>query len=186
MVWCPEQLLQCMLAHIHYMPDHWRGTANKGETRDEVAQLFQYKAVRMQTYLSYSKLKSWMCFSSTLSIWRVQMVKSLYVLINSKELKVYSIYFLVWEDKMFFVSFKSGFHLGGVTQSHRHTLHSHLSFEKQVSRNHWLLQELYCGGGGSWRHLFLCTDGHQTPWKPNSEAFSFSDTPIWYMSEIDF
>lgn len=46
MVWCPEQLLQCMLAHIHYMPDHWRGNANKSETRDEVAQLFQYKAVR--------------------------------------------------------------------------------------------------------------------------------------------
>ncbi|KAM6948537.1 autophagy-related protein 9B [Aplochiton taeniatus] len=45
MVWCPEQLLQCVLAHIHYMPDHWRGNANKGETRDEVAQLFQYKAV---------------------------------------------------------------------------------------------------------------------------------------------
>lgn len=45
MVWCPEQLLQCMLAHIHYMPDHWRGNANKSETRDEVAQLFQYKAV---------------------------------------------------------------------------------------------------------------------------------------------
>ncbi|KAG7274769.1 hypothetical protein CRUP_006506 [Coryphaenoides rupestris] len=45
MVWCPEQLLQCVLAHIHYMPDHWRGYANKGETRDEVAQLFQYKAV---------------------------------------------------------------------------------------------------------------------------------------------
>ncbi|XP_010884324.2 autophagy-related protein 9B [Esox lucius] len=45
MVWCPEQLLQCVLAHIHYMPDHWRGHANKSETRDEVAQLFQYKAV---------------------------------------------------------------------------------------------------------------------------------------------
>ncbi|XP_058488093.1 autophagy-related protein 9B [Solea solea] len=45
MMWCPEQLLQCMLAHIHYMPDHWRGSANKSETREEVAQLFQYKAV---------------------------------------------------------------------------------------------------------------------------------------------
>ncbi|CAB1317347.1 unnamed protein product [Coregonus sp. 'balchen'] len=45
MVWCPEQLLQCVLAHIHYMPDHWRNNANKSETRDEVAQLFQYKAV---------------------------------------------------------------------------------------------------------------------------------------------
>lgn len=46
MVWCPEQLLQCVLAHIHYMPDHWKGNANKSETRDEMAQLFQYKAVR--------------------------------------------------------------------------------------------------------------------------------------------
>lgn len=46
MVWCPEQLLQCVLAHIHYMPDHWKGNANKSETRDELAQLFQYKAVR--------------------------------------------------------------------------------------------------------------------------------------------
>ncbi|KAJ8272982.1 hypothetical protein GJAV_G00095810 [Gymnothorax javanicus] len=45
MVWCPEQLLQCVLAHIHYMPDHWKGHANKSETRDEMAQLFQYKAV---------------------------------------------------------------------------------------------------------------------------------------------
>lgn len=46
LVWCPEQLLQCVLAHIHYMPDHWRGNAHTSETRDEVAQLFQYKAVR--------------------------------------------------------------------------------------------------------------------------------------------
>ncbi|KAI2648838.1 Autophagy-related protein 9A [Labeo rohita] len=33
MVWCPEQLLQCVLAHIHYMPDHWKGNANKSETQ---------------------------------------------------------------------------------------------------------------------------------------------------------
>ncbi|XP_051970907.1 autophagy-related protein 9B isoform X2 [Xyrauchen texanus] len=45
MVWYPEQLLQCVLAHIHYMPDHWKGNGNKSETRDEMAQLFQYKAV---------------------------------------------------------------------------------------------------------------------------------------------
>ncbi|KAL4646463.1 autophagy-related protein 9A-like [Arapaima gigas] len=45
MVWCPEQLLQYVLAHIHYMPDHWKGNANKSETRDQMAQLFQYKAV---------------------------------------------------------------------------------------------------------------------------------------------
>lgn len=54
MVWCPEQLLQCVLAHIHYMPDHWRGQANKGETRDEVAQLFQYKAVRHASTKGYA------------------------------------------------------------------------------------------------------------------------------------
>lgn len=45
MVWCPEQLLQRVLAHIHYMPDHWQGNASKSETRNEMAQLFQYKAV---------------------------------------------------------------------------------------------------------------------------------------------
>uniref|UniRef100_H3AMI8 Autophagy-related protein 9 n=1 Tax=Latimeria chalumnae TaxID=7897 RepID=H3AMI8_LATCH len=45
LVWCPEQLLQYVLAHIHYMPNHWKGNANKSETRDEMAQLFQYKAV---------------------------------------------------------------------------------------------------------------------------------------------
>lgn len=45
MVWNPEQLLQCVLAHIHYMPDHWKGNANASETRNELAELFQYKAV---------------------------------------------------------------------------------------------------------------------------------------------
>lgn len=68
MAWCPEQLLQCVLAHIHYMPDHWRGNANKSETRDEVAQLFQYKAVRnaetqwIGTHLSHSSQTEIMCF----------------------------------------------------------------------------------------------------------------------------
>ncbi|KAM3823288.1 autophagy-related protein 9A-like isoform 1-T1 [Vipera latastei] len=45
LVWCPEQLLQCVLAHIHYIPDHWQGNAHKSETREELGQLFQYKAV---------------------------------------------------------------------------------------------------------------------------------------------
>ncbi|XP_006004355.1 autophagy-related protein 9A [Latimeria chalumnae] len=45
MVFCPEQLLKVILAHIHYMPDHWQGSAHRYETRDEFAQLFQYKAV---------------------------------------------------------------------------------------------------------------------------------------------
>uniref|UniRef100_A0A8C5PN91 Autophagy-related protein 9 n=1 Tax=Leptobrachium leishanense TaxID=445787 RepID=A0A8C5PN91_9ANUR len=30
LVWCPEQLLQCVLAHIHYMPDHWQGLHSGG------------------------------------------------------------------------------------------------------------------------------------------------------------
>ncbi|XP_029973421.1 autophagy-related protein 9A [Salarias fasciatus] len=45
MVFCPEQLLRFILAHIHYMPDHWQGNAHRYETRDQFAQLFQYKAV---------------------------------------------------------------------------------------------------------------------------------------------
>ncbi|XP_006763428.1 PREDICTED: autophagy-related protein 9A isoform X2 [Myotis davidii] len=45
LVFCPEQLLRVILAHIHYMPDHWQGNAHRSQTRDEFAQLFQYKAV---------------------------------------------------------------------------------------------------------------------------------------------
>ncbi|XP_067385535.1 autophagy-related protein 9A isoform X2 [Emydura macquarii macquarii] len=44
LVFCPEQLLRVILAHIHYMPDHWQANAHRYETRDEFAQLFQYKA----------------------------------------------------------------------------------------------------------------------------------------------
>lgn len=47
MVFCPEQLLRVILAHIHYMPDHWQGNAHRYETRDQFSQLFQYKAVSM-------------------------------------------------------------------------------------------------------------------------------------------
>ena len=45
LVFCPEQLLRVILAHIHYMPDHWQGNAHRYETRDQFSQLFQYKAV---------------------------------------------------------------------------------------------------------------------------------------------
>ncbi|KAM6282656.1 LOW QUALITY PROTEIN: autophagy-related protein 9B [Porphyrio hochstetteri] len=43
--WCPQQLLQRVLAHVHYLPEHWHRTAGHAETRGEMAQLFQYKAV---------------------------------------------------------------------------------------------------------------------------------------------
>ncbi|XP_054673232.1 autophagy-related protein 9B isoform X2 [Grus americana] len=49
-VWCPEQLLQCVLAHVHYMPDHWQGNASRSETRGEMAQLFQYKALDVRNH----------------------------------------------------------------------------------------------------------------------------------------
>ncbi|XP_063789896.1 autophagy-related protein 9A isoform X2 [Pseudophryne corroboree] len=45
LVFCPEQLLRVILAHIHYMPDHWQRSAHRAETRGEFSQLFQYKAV---------------------------------------------------------------------------------------------------------------------------------------------
>ncbi|XP_075603129.1 autophagy-related protein 9B isoform X3 [Balearica regulorum gibbericeps] len=49
-VWCPEQLLQRVLAHVHYMPDHWQGNASRSETRGEMAQLFQYKALDVRNH----------------------------------------------------------------------------------------------------------------------------------------
>lgn len=109
-VWCPEQLLQCMLAHIHYMPDHWRGNANKSETRDEVAQLFQYKAVRhgvffyRGTHHSHSRIK------------------------NSAD--------SFFKHFMFFILPKSGVYLGGVAEPYCYTLYSHLPSEEQVLRDH--------------------------------------------------
>lgn len=47
MVWCPETLLTAVLAHTHYRPDSWRGTAHTQATRAQVAQLFQYRAVHL-------------------------------------------------------------------------------------------------------------------------------------------
>lgn len=47
LVWCPETLLTAVLAHTHYRPDSWRGTAHTQTTRAQVAQLFQYRAVHL-------------------------------------------------------------------------------------------------------------------------------------------
>ncbi|KYN37882.1 Autophagy-related protein 9A [Trachymyrmex septentrionalis] len=47
LVWCPETLLTAVLAHTHYRPDSWRGTAHTHTTRAQVAQLFQYRAVHL-------------------------------------------------------------------------------------------------------------------------------------------
>lgn len=47
MVWHPETLLTAVLAHTHYRPDSWQGTAHTQTTRSQVAQLFQYRAVHL-------------------------------------------------------------------------------------------------------------------------------------------
>jgi len=47
MVCCPETLLTAVLAHTHYRPDSWRGTAHTQTTRAQMAQLFQYRAVHL-------------------------------------------------------------------------------------------------------------------------------------------
>ncbi|XP_071487635.1 autophagy-related protein 9A-like [Diadema antillarum] len=45
LIWCPETLMQSILAQIHYIPDSWKGEAHTYRVRDEFSQLFQYKAV---------------------------------------------------------------------------------------------------------------------------------------------
>lgn len=44
-VWCPETLMTAVLAHVHYLPDDWRGRAHKNSVRDKFSQLFPYRAV---------------------------------------------------------------------------------------------------------------------------------------------
>lgn len=72
MVFCPEQLLRVILAHIHYMPDHWQGNAHRYETRDQFSQLFQYKAVSIKTnkYQYYEQLQ------------RIKLVRRVYYIIH--------------------------------------------------------------------------------------------------------
>ncbi|XP_063224010.1 autophagy-related protein 9A [Bacillus rossius redtenbacheri] len=45
LVWCPEKLMTAVLAHVHYLPDSWRGQAHTHRVRNEFSQIFQYKAV---------------------------------------------------------------------------------------------------------------------------------------------
>ncbi|KFB41774.1 AGAP001762-PA-like protein [Anopheles sinensis] len=43
MVWCPEQLLRNVLAHVHYLPATWRGHAHTSLVRDQFELFFQLK-----------------------------------------------------------------------------------------------------------------------------------------------
>lgn len=44
LVWCPEQLMTAVLAHVHYLPESWRGQAHTHTVRSHFSQIFQYKA----------------------------------------------------------------------------------------------------------------------------------------------
>lgn len=45
LVWCPELLMNCILAQVHYMPETWKGMAHTEAVRKQFSNLFQYKAV---------------------------------------------------------------------------------------------------------------------------------------------
>lgn len=51
LVWWPEHLMNSVLAHVHYLPSHWRGNAHTQTVRNEFTQLFQYKATFLVTEL---------------------------------------------------------------------------------------------------------------------------------------
>ncbi|XP_055715045.1 autophagy-related protein 9A [Phlebotomus papatasi] len=44
LIWCPEQLLTAVLAHVHYLPVTWRGKAHTSHVREQFGHLFQFKA----------------------------------------------------------------------------------------------------------------------------------------------
>ncbi|XP_033639798.1 autophagy-related protein 9A-like [Asterias rubens] len=44
LIFCPETLMQSILAQIHYIPDSWKGCAHSYRVRDEFSQIFQFKA----------------------------------------------------------------------------------------------------------------------------------------------
>lgn len=57
MIWCPEQLLRNVLAHVHYLPGSWRGYAHTSMVRDQFEQFFQLKAVRYSLQTDISSFK---------------------------------------------------------------------------------------------------------------------------------
>uniref|UniRef100_A0A914UL79 Autophagy-related protein 9 n=1 Tax=Plectus sambesii TaxID=2011161 RepID=A0A914UL79_9BILA len=43
LVWCPEWLMNMIVAQVHYIPDSWKGHAHTDRVRQEFSQLFQFK-----------------------------------------------------------------------------------------------------------------------------------------------
>lgn len=44
LIWCPEQLMTAILAHVHYLPTEWKQQAHTAHVRDEFSNFFQFKA----------------------------------------------------------------------------------------------------------------------------------------------
>ncbi|XP_017115433.1 autophagy-related protein 9A [Drosophila elegans] len=44
LIWCPEQLMTAILAHVHYLPSEWRQQAHTTRVRQEFSNFFQFKA----------------------------------------------------------------------------------------------------------------------------------------------
>lgn len=45
LIWCPEQLLLNILAHVHYLPSSWCGKAHTSEVRNNFEHFFQLRAM---------------------------------------------------------------------------------------------------------------------------------------------
>lgn len=44
LIWCPEQLMTAILAHVHYLPATWKNQAHTSMVRQEFGNFFQFKA----------------------------------------------------------------------------------------------------------------------------------------------
>lgn len=40
-IWCPEQLMECVVMHTHYLPTDWKGQAHTSRVREKFQELFQ-------------------------------------------------------------------------------------------------------------------------------------------------
>ncbi|XP_066254777.1 autophagy-related protein 9A isoform X1 [Euwallacea similis] len=53
LIWCPEQLLEAVVLHTHYLPGVWQGYAHTSRVRACFQQLFQYRfAALIEEFLS--------------------------------------------------------------------------------------------------------------------------------------
>lgn len=43
LIWCPEQLLEAVVLHTHYLPGVWQGLAHTSKVRGSFQQLFQFR-----------------------------------------------------------------------------------------------------------------------------------------------